>query len=85
MAERIALSHHERWNGSGYPHGLCGEAIPLEARIVGLADVLDALTHRRPYRAASTIAEALSEVMNELADLGEKMGADPASWRTTPP
>lgn len=65
MAERIALSHHERWNGSGYPHGLAGEAIPLEARIVGLADVLDALTHRRPYRAASTMDEALSEVMNE--------------------
>jgi len=65
MAERIALNHHERWNGSGYPHGLCGETIPLEARIVGLADVLDALTHRRPYRAASTMDEALSEVMNE--------------------
>ena len=65
MAERIALSHHERWNGSGYPQGLSGEDIPLEARIVGLADVLDALTHRRPYRPPSTIDEALSEVLKE--------------------
>jgi putative two-component system response regulator len=65
MAERIALNHHERWNGSGYPHQLSGEAIPLEARIVGLADVLDALTHRRPYRAASTMNEALVEIMKE--------------------
>ena len=65
MAQRIALSHHERWNGRGYPQGLRGEAIPLEARVVGLADVLDALTHRRPYRSASTIEEALDEVRKE--------------------
>jgi putative two-component system response regulator len=65
MAERIALSHHERWNGTGYPHGLSGEDIPLEARIVGLADVLDALTHQRPYRPASPMDEALAEVTKE--------------------
>lgn len=65
MAERIALSHHERWNGAGYPHGLRGEDIPLEARIVGLADVLDALTHRRPYRPPSSVDEALAELVKE--------------------
>jgi len=50
MGIRIAESHHERWDGTGYPHGLAGEAIPLEARIVAVADVLDALTTRRPYK-----------------------------------
>jgi HD-GYP domain-containing protein (c-di-GMP phosphodiesterase class II) len=65
MAERIALSHHERWDGGGYPQRLAGAAIPLEARIVGLADVLDALTHRRPYRPASPMDEALDLVMKE--------------------
>ena len=65
MAERIALSHHERWNGRGYPQGLAGEAIPLEARIVGLADFLDALTHNRPYRAAWPMREVLAEVQRQ--------------------
>lgn len=52
LAERIALSHHERWDGRGYPSGLAGPAIPLEARIVALADVLDALCSSRPYKPA---------------------------------
>jgi putative two-component system response regulator len=51
LAERIALSHHEKWDGTGYPHRLKGDAIPIEARIVSVADVLDALSHPRPYRA----------------------------------
>ena len=50
LARQIALSHHEKWNGEGYPQGLAGEDIPLGARIVGLADVFDALTSRRPYK-----------------------------------
>ena len=50
MAEQIALTHHERWDGRGYPCGLAGEAIPLPGRIVAVADVFDALTHRRPYK-----------------------------------
>lgn len=50
MAHTIALAHHEKWDGSGYPHGLAGESIPVEARIVALADVFDALTARRPYK-----------------------------------
>jgi putative two-component system response regulator len=50
LAEEIALFHHEKWNGKGYPRGLSGEKIPLSARIVGLADVFDALTSKRPYK-----------------------------------
>jgi response regulator RpfG family c-di-GMP phosphodiesterase len=42
--------HHENWNGSGYPHGLAGEAIPLASRVIMLADTLDAMTSKRPYR-----------------------------------
>jgi len=52
VAARIALTHHERWDGSGYPEGLAGESIPLESRIVAIADAYDALTSARPYRVA---------------------------------
>ncbi|HXG45118.1 MAG TPA: HD domain-containing phosphohydrolase [Gemmatimonadales bacterium] len=52
LAERIALSHHERWDGTGYPNGVAGSNIPLEARIVAVADFYDALTNTRPYRPA---------------------------------
>ncbi len=61
-AARIARSHHEHWNGSGYPDGLAGSEIPLEGRIVGLADAFDALTHARPYKRAWSQAEALAEI-----------------------
>jgi putative two-component system response regulator len=60
LAEKIALSHHERWDGSGYPHGLKGAQIPVEARIVSVADVLDGLLHARPYREAWPISAVLA-------------------------
>ena len=57
-ARDVIRHHHERWDGTGYPDGLSGEAIPLSARIFAVADTLDALTTNRPYRQASTIAQA---------------------------
>jgi putative two-component system response regulator len=62
MAEQIALSHHERWDGAGYPRGDAGEAIPLCARIVALADVYDALSSDRPYRPAWAHARVLDVI-----------------------
>lgn len=62
LAEQIARSHHERWDGSGYPDATRGEAIPVAARIVAIVDVYDALTHDRVYRAALPEAEALAEL-----------------------
>lgn len=62
VASDIAISHHERWDGHGYPHGLAGEAIPLVGRIVAVADVFDALMHARPYKRAWTLDEALYEI-----------------------
>jgi len=59
MAEEITLSHHERWDGTGYPGGLRGEAIPLSGRIVAVADAFDALTSPRSYRRARSVEEAV--------------------------
>ncbi|MBU1284750.1 MAG: response regulator [Gammaproteobacteria bacterium] len=64
-AQRIALSHHEKWDGSGYPNGLSGEDIPLEGRIVAIADVFDALTSVRPYKAAWSIEDAVRLLQEE--------------------
>ena len=61
-AEVIALSHHERWDGAGYPQGLQGASIPLLARIVAIADSFDALTHDRPYNRSRPVKEALAEI-----------------------
>ena len=62
MAKSIALSHHEKWDGSGYPKQLAGEQIPLEGRIVAIADVFDALTSKRPYKEAWTVEKAVKHI-----------------------
>ena len=65
LASRIALYHHERYDGTGYPHGLSGEDIPLSARIAAVADVYDALTSDRPYKSAWSHRSAIREIESE--------------------
>ena len=65
IARIIALSHHEKWDGSGYPYGLQGEAIPKVGRIVAIADVFDALTSVRPYKEAWSVDEAIQLLKDE--------------------
>jgi putative two-component system response regulator len=72
MAYDIAIAHHERYDGNGYPRGLCGEEIPLAARIVALADVYDALTSKRVYKPAYSHSAARSIILN-----GSKLQFDP--------
>lgn len=85
LAEVVALTHHERWDGRGYPRGLSGEQIPLAGRIVAVADVFDALISERPYKRAWTRAAACAEIEasagtqfdpNVVAVFLEIMGAD---------
>lgn len=65
MALRIALGHHEKWDGSGYPAGLAGTDIPVEARIIAIADVFDALTSVRPYKRAWSVDEAVALIREQ--------------------
>jgi putative two-component system response regulator len=69
MAEEVALTHHERWDGCGYPAAIAGDDIPLSGRIVAVADVFDALTHQRPYKKAWTPEEAVAQIR---ADAGSR-------------
>ena len=73
VARQIAMTHHEKWDGSGYPAGLSGEAIPLVGRMVALCDVYDALTSERPYKGAWTSEEAFDEIAR-----GRGLHFDPA-------
>ncbi len=81
LAKTIALTHHEKWNGTGYPNGLKGDDIPIEGRITAICDVFDALTSERPYKKAWTTADAVEEIKisgsehfdQDLVDLFEKL------------
>ncbi|MEO5339962.1 MAG: response regulator [Magnetococcus sp. MYC-9] len=68
MGATIALTHHEKWNGCGYPNRLAGEAIPLEARLAAISDVFDALTSTRPYKKPWTVDDALSLIAKEAGE-----------------
>jgi len=67
MAREIALSHHEKWDGTGYPRRLAGEQIPVAARIVAITDVFDALTSERPYKKPWTATDALAFMADNAA------------------
>jgi PAS domain S-box-containing protein/putative nucleotidyltransferase with HDIG domain len=90
LAERIALTHHEWWNGEGYPRRLRGSEIPQCGRIVALADVFDALTHERPYKPAWPVDKAVAEVRRlrgvqfdpDVVDAFEELDADELALHT---
>ena len=77
---QIMLQHHERWNGSGYPQGLCGNEILLEARILGVADVVEAMATHRPYRPALGIDAAMHELALNRGILYDPQVVESCSW-----
>ena len=72
IAENVAHYHHERWDGSGYPEGLAGESIPLEARIMAIADVYDALVSKRVYKEAMSFEKADAIIMEGMGTQFDK-------------
>jgi len=76
MARIVALTHHEKWNGQGYPKGLAGEEIPLVGRIVAVADVFDALTTERPYKKAWSVDRAVEIIKEESGQHFDPMLVD---------
>src|SRR3954451_19164463 len=89
-AERIARHHHERWDGTGYPDTLAGDEIPVEARLVHVADVFDVLVHERPYKESWTVEAAAEEIRRgagtqfapAAVEAFEALG--PVVWRAAP-
>jgi putative nucleotidyltransferase with HDIG domain len=77
---QILLQHHERWNGSGYPQGLAGSEILLEARILGVADVVEAMATHRPYRPALGIDKAMYELALNRGILYDPQVVESCSW-----
>jgi HD-GYP domain-containing protein (c-di-GMP phosphodiesterase class II) len=73
---QMVLQHHERWDGSGYPSGLAGENIIIEGRILGVADIVEAMASHRPYRAALGIESALAEISSNKGTLYDPVVAD---------
>jgi putative nucleotidyltransferase with HDIG domain len=76
---QIVLQHHERWNGSGYPRGLSGNDILLEARILGVADVVEAMSTHRPYRPALGLDQAMHELLSNQGVLYDPQVVDSCS------
>ncbi len=68
LARIVSLYHHEKWDGLGYPHGLKGEEIPIEGRIVAIADVFDALTSKRPYKEAWPVERAMAYIIEQSGE-----------------
>ena len=66
LSAQIALNHHEKWNGSGYPNGLNGKNIPQAARIVAICDVFDALTMKRSYKPAWSVEDSFAEIEKNI-------------------
>ena len=65
MSKTAALTHHEKWNGAGYPAGLTGKNIPLIGRVIAVSDVFDALTSKRPYKEAWSVENSVNYIRNE--------------------
>ena len=76
ISQQIAISHHEKWNGTGYPQGHAGEKIPMAGRIVCLADVFDALTSKRPYKDPYPVEVALDIIKKERGEQFEPRVVD---------